>query len=648
VPLRAPAILVLGAAVLTFALPTAPSAAAATRQASGASDPQAELAARYAPVVRLADTEQSCEQGQDFQPTDVNVVLHNPEVALRGPWAPQDLVTVGPTAKDISVGLPGYNLDFPGDALSPGCSYSDWAGTVAKTSPPTMYAHVATDPSYPGQLALQYWFFYLYNDFNDKHEGDWEMIQLDFNAASAEQALATSPTEVGYSQHEGAESARWGSPKLALVDGTHPVVYPALGSHANYFASALYLGRSAAQGVGCDDTNGPSRQITPNVIDIPQQSSAYLADFPWLGYFGRWGERHQSFYNGPTGPNAKERWAEPINWANTSWRDQAYALPESPHYNHTATKFFCSAVAAGSAVLTAAVGDPSPVLFGLALLVALIIWLASRTRWSPSTPLRLWRRRPWGSMVTSAYRMYVEHPRVFLGIGLLFIPIGLIAAALQSLAFSEHGLGALLTSVGATNAFVETLVLALNTLVTLLGLTLVQGATAVAMVAIDGNEPVQARTAYKGALERLRPLLRALAGAIIVCGALAFVGLGAVVAVWLVIRWSLLAQCAVIDPAPKPRPLRRSARLTKGHWWRTASITGFVTGLGLLIGPMVGVALLFLTTASFRVVDLVAALINVAVMPFIAIATTYLYADLYVREQLDEPEPVRAVLPAEV
>jgi hypothetical protein len=647
VPRRAATTLAIGSALSAVFLTTGP-ASAATGQATGSGDAQAELAARYAPVVRLADTEQSCEQGQDFQPTDVDVVLNNPEVALRGPWAPQDLVTVGPTAKNLSDGLPGYNLDFPGDALSPGCSYADWAGAIAKTSPPTMYAHVATDPSYPGQLALQYWFFYLYNDFNDKHEGDWEMIQLDFDAANAEQALATPPTEVGYSQHEGAESARWGSSKLAIVDGTHPVVYPALGSHANYFAPALYLGRSAAQGVGCDDTIGPSRQIAPNVVDIPQAPSAYLAQFPWLGYLGRWGERHQSFYNGPTGPNAKERWAEPITWANTSWRDQAYALPDSPHYNHTATMFFCTAVAAGSAVLTAAVGDPSPVVFGLALLVALIIWLASRTRWSPSTPLRLWRRRRWGSMVTSAYRMYIEHPRVFLGIGLLFIPIGLIAAALQSLAFSEHGLGPLLTSVGATNAFVEALVLGLNLLITLLGLTLVQGATAAALVAIDRNEPIRAGTAYRKALDRLRPLLRALAAAIAVCGALAFVGVGTIVAIWLVIRWSLLAQCAVIDPSPTPRPLRRSARLTKGHWWRTASITGFVTGLGLLVGPMVGVALLFLTTASFRVVDLVAALINVAVMPFIAIATTYLYADLYVREQLDEPEPVRAVLPAEV
>src|SRR5262249_59654528 len=108
----------------------------------------------------------------------------------------------------------------------------------------------------PGRLALQYWFFYAYNDWNDKHEGDWEMIQLDFNAGSAAEALTRKPTEVGYSQHTGAERADWGAAKLQIVGGTHPVVYPALGSHANYYSSNLHLGRSGAEGVGCDDTTG--------------------------------------------------------------------------------------------------------------------------------------------------------------------------------------------------------------------------------------------------------------------------------------------------------------------------------------------------------------------------------------------------------
>jgi hypothetical protein len=101
-----------------------------------------------------------------------------------------------------------------------------------------------------------------------RHEGDWEMAQLDFNAQNATQALSTKPYEVGYSQHESAERAQWGGGKLQIVDATHPVVYPSLGSNANYYSSQLYLGRNAAQGVGCDDTVGPSRQLRPDVVVI--------------------------------------------------------------------------------------------------------------------------------------------------------------------------------------------------------------------------------------------------------------------------------------------------------------------------------------------------------------------------------------------
>ena len=77
---------------------------------------------------------------------------------------------------------------------------------------------------------------------------------MNFRARDATAALEQEPVEVGYSSHEGAERADWGDDKLDLVGGTHPVVYPAAGSHANKFTDALYLGSSAEAGVGCDDT----------------------------------------------------------------------------------------------------------------------------------------------------------------------------------------------------------------------------------------------------------------------------------------------------------------------------------------------------------------------------------------------------------
>ena len=98
-----------------------------------------------------------------------------------------------------------------------------------------------------------------FNDYNNKHESDWEMVQLEFAASSPAEAMNQEPLELAYSQHEGAEVSDWHDDKLEIVDGTHPVVYAAAGSHANYYESALYLGRSGQQGFGCDDTTGAAR-----------------------------------------------------------------------------------------------------------------------------------------------------------------------------------------------------------------------------------------------------------------------------------------------------------------------------------------------------------------------------------------------------
>src|SRR5215470_2853753 len=346
---------------------------------------QQALAERYAPVVRLVEQPQECGPGEPYEPTNVDLLFDNPTVALRGPWNATDLVKIAPTAKDIA-GLYGYALDFPGNALAPGCDYEHWARRLTEGSKPTVYAHVATDPDYPGQLSLQYWFFYPFNDWNNNHEGDWEMIQLDFDAGSAHEALSKQPVEVGYSSHTGAEKAGWGDPKLELVDGTHPVVYPGAGSHANKFTAALYLGSSGDEGVGCDDTRGPHREIRPVVQTIPSDPTEAAKAFPWITYEGYWGELHNGFYNGPTGPNMKRQWTEPIQWAQ-DWRERSYAVPTGGVLGTSATSFFCTGVAAGSRSLV----QPKRTLLIIFALVVLLIFAATRTTWRPAQPLRVAR-----------------------------------------------------------------------------------------------------------------------------------------------------------------------------------------------------------------------------------------------------------------
>ncbi len=109
-----------------------------------------------------------------------------------------------------------------------------------------------------GQLYVEYWFWYLFNDWNNTHETDWEMVYVAFNTTSVEEALTMEPERVGYAQHGGGEYANWGDDKIEL-DGTRLLVYPAAGSHATYFDENTWIGWGEnGTGFGCDNTNAPT------------------------------------------------------------------------------------------------------------------------------------------------------------------------------------------------------------------------------------------------------------------------------------------------------------------------------------------------------------------------------------------------------
>ena len=245
--------------------------------------------------------------------------------------------------------------------------------------------------------------------------------------------------------------------------------------------------------------------------------------------------------------------------------------------------------------------------------------------------------------------MYRSRFGLFASIGLVFIPLGLLISLVQYLLFRLVLFAPLVESAGESNVVIAGLALDLGVLVTVAGLTVVQGATAHAMRKIDAGRAITAPRAYRAALGHLSPLL---AGFLVVTPlvfVLSLTVVGIPAAFWLVVRWSLFAQAVQLEGQSALGGLRRSATLVRGHWWRVATITLFVTGLGLLVGPLLGAILLFVSDASFNFVNLVAGLVYTIALPLAAIATTYLYYDLRVREQVERAE-VRDpdVLPAEI
>jgi hypothetical protein len=604
---------------------------------------QRELADRYAPVVRLVAGHEGCG-GLHYVPIDVNLLFGDPTVALRGPWG-NDLVGIGPEARELGRGLYGYHLDFPGNALQPGCDYLDWQQHLGAERMPTVYAHVVAEPAYPGKLALQYWLFYVFNDWNNLHEGDWETIQLVFDAPNAAAALRRSPTEVGYSQHEGAERATWDDPKLERVRRTHPVVHPADGSHANFYGEALYLGSSAAEGVGCDDTRGPTVDVRPRVVTIPGGPNAAHAAFPWIAFEGRWGELHPAFFNGPEGPNLKDQWTHPITWAE-DWRSRSYTVPGSTVFGPGATGFFCGAVAHGSRSLVQLVANPVVFSLVIAGLLLVVVFLLSRTRWRPTAPLRLARRRAWGQTLAAAGRMYVARWPLFVGLGVLFVPISLIVSLLQSLLLHATNVLGVEAGQGSSGpaAFVA---LALGTTLTLLGLGLVQAAAARALVELDAGRSVGPVRAYRLSLVRASRLFAALLVAVVVVSLLASSLYLLPVAIWLAGRWAIVVPVVELEDVGALAALRRSRHLVSGRWLKVASLVVAGGGLVLVLGPLVGAVLILVTSAPFWLVNVVAGVIYAVTMPFVALTTAYVYFDCRVRDDLATEESADE-LPAEI
>ena len=88
-------------------------------------------------------------------------------------------------------------------------------------------------------------------------------MQIAFEANTARQALAEGPSEMILFQHAGGERADWEDSKVEK-EGTHPVVYPAAGSHATFYDSTVYVQNgSKGSGVGCDNTSEPLREVRP-------------------------------------------------------------------------------------------------------------------------------------------------------------------------------------------------------------------------------------------------------------------------------------------------------------------------------------------------------------------------------------------------
>jgi hypothetical protein len=617
-PARRPAR--LACLALTAALFAAPAAAAATPA-------ERELAERYAPVLMLKvnDDPPCSTSGEQYFPAKVEITLGNPDVKLvRGSAGHEksEVLKRAPTARDLARLGFDYYLDQPGNPHRPGCTYARESRALTRGRPAVTYAHVVREPGVRG-VALQYWFYYWFNHFNDLHESDWEGIQLVFDAATAEAALRRAPSQIAYAQHGGGERADWDDRKVEK-QGVHPVVYVSSGSHASQFDSAVYLGNGRrGSGLGCDDTTGPSRAVHPRPISIATFPSA-TADVAWLQYRGHWGEQAKGFFNGVTGPNAKERWLEPIRWMGRL-RSSTPELPAAEPFGVTVTDFFCGAVSGVTDFLNFMGGTQQALLLLLFVLAIAVAAPARLTRWRPVEPSPLRRERAVGQLLRAGIALYRRYARTVVPIGLLAVAFGVAAAWVQTYIFDKTRLRFVANI--ATEDINSLLALVVGVPAYPLALALVGAPVVSALRLVDGGKPVGVWPAIRAVAPRLPRVLAAQFAAALVVLLLTLTVIGIPLAVKKAVDWTFVPQELIFKGGSVRAALRTSTRLAAGRWWSIAAVDIGLFLLGAVFGALAGSLLLLLTNASLSTVNIFGLLVFGLVLPYLAIVWTLLYLD---------------------
>jgi hypothetical protein len=615
--------LLAGAVVLCCLL--TPSAKAFAQESAATT-----LADKYSPVIGLEPQPKLCGPGEAYRPTTLDIIFGNPDVTLRN--SQRQVVKRGPTAQELSNAPASDYLDFGGNALRPGCFYEKQFKRWFGDRTPTVYVHVATDSDHPGKLAVQYWFFYTFNDFTNKHEGDWEMAQVDFDAATPEQALKTGPYRVDYAQHAGGERAAWGGdPKLAKV-GTHPLEYIATGAHAGFFENKLYLGKGGSAVFGCEDTRSATERFELQTVVVPNTPAASDSPFAWLNFQGRWGQRQPSVNNGPLGPaNAdREVWRHPITWAD-GLRTSSLIVPGGGVLGLSVTSFFCGAVDHASMAIIWSLIHPAPFFILVGLVVVAGVGTARRTRWRPPDPRPVRHSRAGGQILRAARRLYRENAWTFIGIGAVFIPVSALAAGAQWVLFHLTGLAGFVNLDGRQGAVTALLALLIGDIGGAFAAAAVTGAVSAALNELDAGRPITAQRAYALAARNARALGGATGVQFVLIGLLVLSVVGIPFAVYYFIRTSLFAQTCVLQEESAIGSLRASGRLTRHHWWRTFGFTTLVNVIAILSGPLLGVVILLLTSQSLTFIDIIGSIVYTLVVPWAAIALTLYYFDLQAR-----------------
>ena len=625
--------IVRGALALAFGLAACPPATSIADTGPAAR----ELARKYAPVMKIREQEDPLcgTAGEQYQVMEVDALFDNPGVKLMRNLGKggERLVKQAPALEDVRNRGERYYLDLPGDPLGDTCVYAKDFDRLKRQgrAPVAVYAHIAREDGRSG-LALQYWFYWYFNQFNDLHESDWEGMQLTFDADTPGEALQEEPSRMILFQHAGGERAEWEDAKVEK-EGERPVVYPAAGSHATFYQSAVYPqnGWNGA-GVGCDITSEPLRELRPQPVLLPDESNA-RGGSAWLTFDGRWGQKEKGFNNGPTGPQTKEQWTSPFSWME----DQRWTSPRMPGgglVGPDTVNAFCGVMEGVTGVMNLEQAEPLVAIAIVAVFVLFVFLLFGFSRWRPADPDDLERQRKYGQIVGTAIKLYARHWRVFAVLGAIAIPfIG-----------GTQALGIWLGDTAAGSGVLQTLSDLLLGLGMPVATALVSALVIVSMRDLVHGEEVSVKSSTLGTKRRFWRVVIARLLAIVGTGLMALTIIGLPFALRYLVSWAFVQQEVIFTDKSLRESFRTSTDLVRGRWLHSVRTIVPLTLLQTIMGPMLGLFLIF-TPLPLLAVNLIGSLVFALTIPFVTTGTTLLYLDLLARQQSEGVVPRRSWAP---
>jgi hypothetical protein len=214
---------------IAVAAATAAVALPAGARASGSDE---QLLRTYQPVLVFDPVER-------FRPARVDEFVRDSTLE-RFDGRTWQVVDSNPQPNTLPTSGAGFRLDQKGCSPASALGGLDcYAAAIPEHGrPSTVYGQVLRSDT---AVVLEYWFFYYDNVYSyfyppsdliwQSHEGDWESVAIILS-------LDEVPLEAAYSQHCLGQRRSWSSTQR--VEGTHPVAYVAVGSHASYFAPGLH------------------------------------------------------------------------------------------------------------------------------------------------------------------------------------------------------------------------------------------------------------------------------------------------------------------------------------------------------------------------------------------------------------------------